>query len=605
MFAQRLNKAISTVGASASDIARAVGCDRSNISRMCSGVRVPKKGASSSRRVVGSICSFAEENGGISALCALVGCEERVPASRLRGALTDWLYDGVNTVVHKPPRRQKKAAPYARMGARLNAIMELAELSNVRFGQLLNLDASYISRFRNGLRSPASNRRIMDDICAVLLKRLVEQERLSEFAALINSPRGVPKSEEEAFFLLRDWLFEIDRESDAPAVEKLLEKIDSFMPRMPKAQIPAAVADRAALMNGERIYYGTDGFRSAVLRFVSGLAQRGASELFLYSDQNLEWMEADSEFSAQLKSLLFACMRNGVKINIIHTIDRTTSEMLKAISSWLPLYMTGRITSYYFRKKSQSRFSYTLFLCPGYACVEGGGFVGDEDRHGIYRFDTDAESLEAHRAVFDAMLANAKTLVNIYESDNAERLSAIGGGAMSVIGTCLPVSTLTEEAVKSIISRAGVSSAERSRVMTLWKARRSVMLRNVSGGYIELYGVLADKERVAAGKVAIDLPGVSINYTPEEYAAQVRGVLSLMDTYPNFRFFIMPQTPFENVQISVAESSVAVSRLTAPRISFLISHPLIREAFSSYISGVKENCVKDEAEVRARLKDYL
>lgn len=605
MFADRLNKVMDTVGASASDIARCVGCDRSNICRMRRGSRVPKKGASSLHRLVDGIYAFAGENGGVPVLCELIGCEEGASAVRVRQSLADWLYEGVNMIVRRP-RRQKKSAPYARMGGRLNAVMELAELSNVRFGQLLNLDASYISRFRNGLRSPASNQRMMDDICGVLLKRLIEQEKLAEFAALINAPQGKPEDEEEAFFMLHDWLFDTGREVDAPAVEKLLENIGSFMPRAIKPIPPSEdIAERSVLPTGERIYYGTDGLRNAVLRFLSEIMQREMKELYLYSDQNLEWMTGDAEFSARLSSLLLGCLRRGARIKIIHTIDRTSSEMLRAISSWLPLYMSGSITSYYFRRKNQSRFSYTLFLCPGCACVEGGGVVGVEDRHGIYRYDTDPAILEAHHAAFDAMLATSKPLVNIYDSDDAERLSVMGGGSLSVIGSGLPVSTLSEDEIRAMLVRAGVSGAEYRKALTIWHARRSVLLKNLSGGYMDLYGVLADGESIAAGRVPVDLPGFAIDYTPDEYAAQVRSVLSLMDSYQNFRFFIMSGLPFDNVQIAVAENSVAVSRLKSPRISFLITHPLIREAFSAYVGSVKESCVKDEDEVRARLWEYL
>lgn len=142
-------------------------------------------------------------------------------------------------------------------------------------------------------------------------------------------------------------------------------------------------------------------------------------------------------------------------------------------------------------------------------------------------------------------------------------------------------------------------------MLAILNARRSVLEKNLCGGYMHLSGVLADKKSIAAGEVAVDLPGVRLLYTPEEYATQVRGVLSLMDNYPNFRFFIMPKAAFENVQISVTESSIAVSRLKAPRISFLVTHSYLREAFAAFVSSIEERCIKDEKEARRRLESYL
>lgn len=606
MFGERLSEAFKAVGALPSDIAHSIGCDRSNISRMCRGVRVPKKAAASSRRLVGGICRFASEKGELPALRKLIGCEPDATDTYLRQRFMDWLYDGVDTIAAKP-RKAKRLAPYAQLGGRFNAVMELAELSNVRFGQLLNLDPSYISRFRNGQRSPESNPQMIDDICAVLLKRLTEQNKLAEFAALAEAPKGKPEDEEEAFFLLRDWLFDTGRDLTVPAIEKLLDNLEDFTPRLNAPVAPAdEPAEQTELNSGERIYYGVDGLRSAVLRFLSGVKRERMKELYLYSDQNLDWMNGDDEFNSRLFSLMLGCLSNGTKITVIHNVDRASGEMIGAIYNWLPLYMSGGINSYYFRRQNQSRFSYTLFLCPGYACVEGGGVVGGEELHGIYRYDTDERILEAHKSGFDEMLATSKLLVKVYGSDDAERIAAMGGGAMSVVGAGLPVSVMPEETLSRMLLRAGASEAESRRMLAILNARRSVLEKNLSGGYMRLCGVLADEESVAAGKVAVDLPGVRMYYTPEEYAEQVRGVLSFMDNYPaNFRFFILPEAAFENVQISVTESSVAVSRLKAPRISFLITHPFLREAFAAFVGSIEERCIKDENEARRRLERYI
>ncbi len=605
MFAERLSEAFKVVGVSPSDVARSIGCDRSNISRMCKGVRVPKKSAVSSRRLVSGICALAVEKGELPALRALTGCDQGASETRVRQHLMDWLYEGVNTVSVKP-RKANRIAPYAQLGGRLNAVMELAELSNVRFGQLLNLDASYISRFRSGQRSPESNPQMMDDICTVLLKRLMEQDKIAEFAALAEAPKGEPEDDEEAFFLLREWLFDTGRDVNIPAVEKLLGNIEEFVPRRMVPTISAEeLVDRSATHTGERIYYGVDGLRNAVLRLVVGVLREGIKEIFLYSDQKLDWMMGDEEFNLLLFSLLLECLNNGTKITIIHNVDRASGEMFSAIYNWLPLYMSGGINSYFFRRQNQSRFSYTLFLCPGYACVEGGGVVGDEHLHGIYRYDTDEKILRVHGDAFDAMLATSKPLVKVYGSDEAERLAAMGGGAMSVVGCGLPVSVMPEDTLRGMLSRVGATEQESRRMLAILNARRSVLEKNLCGGYMHLSGVLADKKSIAAGEVAVDLPGVRLLYTPEEYAMQVRGVLSLMDNYPNFRFFIMPEAAFENVQISVTESAIAVSRLKAPRISFLVTHAYLREAFAAFVSSIEERCIKDEKEARRRLESYL
>ena len=52
----------------------------------------------------------------------------------------------------------------------------------VNTGRQVNLDASYISRFRSGQRTPRSNPRVVDSICAVLLTRIRAQNMIPELS---------------------------------------------------------------------------------------------------------------------------------------------------------------------------------------------------------------------------------------------------------------------------------------------------------------------------------------------------------------------------------------------------------------------------------------
>ena len=604
MFGEKLSEAIKAAGVNPSELSRRIGCDRSNLSRMCSGARVPKKSAAASRRVVDAICAAAAETDGAAALGALIGFSGET-AAELKQCLMDWLYEGVALAPAKP-RRSRKTAPYATFGSRLNAVMELAELSNVRFGKLLNLDASYISRFRSGMRSPASNPQMMDDICHVLLKLLQEQDKLGEFASLVNAPSGSDIGGEEAFFTLREWLFDVGRDVNTPIIGRLLENISGGVPDVGEPlSLPADAKPVQVPEGGKRVYYRIDGLRAAAERLLSIALERGSKQIYLYTDQSMQWLNGNEEYNKQIFALLAACMRGGARITIIHNIDRAPVDMFAAISGWLPLYIIGRISSYYFTKQTKSRFSYTLLLCPDFACVEGGGVVGHEDVHGIYRFDTDPELLAVHKNAFDAMIENAKPLVSVYEHDDADRLAVMGSGGITVVGSGLPLTAIPEGTLKSLLEHGGVSDEERGRALSLWRARRGVVERNLQSGFLHLCGTLADEALVSTDKAPAAFPGTEFRYTKKEYAEHVGGLMELMDNFPNFRFYVLPKMPFEDMQITVAENAVAAIRLKPPCVSFLISHPLIREAFAAYVEKIKESCLMTTADVRRALEKYI
>ena len=597
MFGERLSEAIKAAGVSQSELSRRIGCDRSNISRMCGGGRVPKRSAAASRRLVDAICAAAAETDGAAALGALVGFGGKTPA-RLKTALMDWLYEGVVPAPSKP-RRVKREAPYGTFGGRLNAVMELADLSNVRFGKLLNLDASYISRFRNGMRSPESNPQMMDDMCGVLLKLLTEQDKLGEFASLIDAPK-IPADDEDAFLMLRHWLFDAGDETGYPTIEQFISSIDSFAPpEFIESETEEAEPD------DRTIYYRTEGLRDAVMRFLKEAQTRGAKRIYLYSDQNLDWMVGDDGYRVRLFSQLVKCLKRGIRITVIHNIARSQNEMFSVIANWMPLYMTGRISSYYFRKESQSRFSYTLFLCPDFACVEGGGVAGGEDVHGIYRYDTDPEILDAHRRGFESMLEKAKPLVSVYESDDAERLALMGSGMTTVVGPGGPVAAMSLKTLLSILGRAGVTGEARRKAMQSWRMRRAVLEKTMREGFLHLCSEVSDKSLADAGKVPIVMPGLSMNYTPRERDEHLRSLLNLMERFPNFRYFALPSNPFSNMRVIVSETAVAIVRMKPPYTSFFISHPIVREAFAAYVNKIKESCGYGPEDAVRELEKYL
>ena len=138
----------------------------------------------------------------------------------------------------------------------------------------------------------------------------------------------------------------------------------------------------------------------------------------MYSDENLDWMTADQSFREKWALLMSACVRNGTKIRIIHNIRRDLDEMSAAIINWMPLYMSGMIESYYCTRSGESRFSHTLFLCPGEYCIGASHVIGTES-NGIYHYYTDKDELNICREQFDALLSVSRPLVSIapYSTD--------------------------------------------------------------------------------------------------------------------------------------------------------------------------------------------
>ena len=602
MFSERLNRILTLLDVTSGDFARFTGCDKSYISRMTSGARVPKKGGAGAWRIVDGIYAYADEKGKTAGICELISCKDQNSADGIKSQIMAWLYDG-EEVTDKKSKAPKDKVPYRVFGEKLNAVMELAEISNIRLGNLVNIDTSYISRFRNGLRSPKSNPRTMDAICTALLRRLGEQNKIKQLAALMKADPGALTDEEEAFSLFHDWLYDTEKTDSSSVIEKLLESIDTFSIKT-KTPLPSFEEAAATVKCEDTVYFGSTGLQDAVIRFLVGVISDGGKELYLYSDQNMSWL-TDPEFRLKWAALMLGCVQKGVKIHIIHNVDRDVSEMIEAIISWLPLYMSGMIRSYYCKKQKNPRFSNTVFLCPGVACIKGSNVIGTEDQNGEYRYDTDTKILEMHQAAFHSLLADAKQLVRIYGNLESEGLIHTGNSGMTVLGTALSFATMPKETLVSILERCGADETVKNRAFSVWESRKRLLNVTLNESFVHECIPVADEESLFGNKVLTDIPGLNVAYTPKEYAEHIRNIIALSDESPKYRFCALPDAPFANTQIVLSDDLVTVSRLNAPQVTFLISHPAMYEAFVAYADRITARYKQDKLTTKRLLERYL
>jgi hypothetical protein len=131
-------------------------------------------------------------------------------------------------------------------------------------------------------------------------------------------------------------------------------------------------------------------------------------------------MLKDEKFNRDWASLMAVCVSNGIKIKIIHNIERNLSEMTEAIEAWLPLYMAGTIEPYYCNKQNGNRFSHTMFICPDVAAITACLVKGTEDK-GLYRYCTDEDELDYHINSFNTLLTDCEPLAHIKPGITADR----------------------------------------------------------------------------------------------------------------------------------------------------------------------------------------
>ena len=592
-FTERLNKLIEDLGADTKTIAAFAGFDRSQLSRLRTGKLIPRPWSSTIEKLAAGLYLFSDNHNGLGQLCAIIGTSANAPAVEIKEGIRNWLFAGTEEEPGSPePGRKSAGRPRksrVRMkffAERLDAAMDLAEISSIRLSKQIHVDASLISRYRSGVRTPEDNPRIVDRLSEILLNRIRRIGHMRELSELMRLP-----SEEIDNGSFSVWLFNQNELPDLaiPMAESLLASFDSFSEATgPKLPSPEDTALLEIPDTDQSVYYGTEGLRKAVLRFLHDAAAENAAELLLYSDEDQDWLTSDSVFLSHWAGLMSACVRNGTRIRIIHNIDRNLEEMNQAIKSWLPLYMSGMIESYYSRKQRDPRFTHTLFLRTGHACIESFRVIGS--MQSIYHYHTEEPELQILASGFEAIMQSAKPLLVI---DPPQLYT--GNADAAVIQKELTIASMPENLVKEF---------NHPLLTKAWISARAALLRQLENHILNECVPLASDEDLFAGTVLTEsIPGMDpLRYTPRQYAMHIENIVRLSEEYPNYRFYVLPEIPFPNMKLLITESKAQVIHAARPDLSFGFTHPLMCNAFLGYAETLMKQYQMDRNSLRHKLE---
>ena len=98
-----------------------------------------------------------------------------------------------------------------------------------------------------------------------------------------------------------------------------------------------------------RNYYGLEEMKMGELNFFkSTVLSKSNEDIFMCSDMPMEDMAKDIDFGKKWMFAIAMSLKKGLNLNIIHNLDRPFNEMMLGLESWIPIYMTGQVSPYYF-----------------------------------------------------------------------------------------------------------------------------------------------------------------------------------------------------------------------------------------------------------------
>ncbi|MBO6158358.1 MAG: hypothetical protein J6P72_03725 [Firmicutes bacterium] len=594
MLSERVTALFTLLGCSNTDIARYAACSSGNISKLKTGNREPKSTSRSVAALANGVYGYADYENLLPALQELCGARD-ITRDSVVPALIAWLYETDEIVLpaHTSMPKSKRLQTLRRrsFGDKLDRAVNLLDLSNSQLSGILNIDVSLISRYRSGIYSPHGNSYLAEKLSDTLVSRAEKTGKTAELAALC----GLDEKQLNTDTVL-SWLFDFSLQEDSAAISQaLLHSLDDF-------SLDSGwngVVPKAPGMTDMNIYYGTEGLRSAVVRFLTEASREGG-ELLLYSDEPMDWMTGDQAFFSLWASLMAKCVTKGVRIKIIHNIDRVDEEMISAVRGWLPLYISGRIVPFIFQNVRNPRFYHTVFLRYEGACIHGFS-PAQEDGSRWYEYITDSKRLALLKQEYDAMLSSAEPFLKVYNgAERADReayrsYSTDQQGTRTFLLSELPLFTMPEELFTRILDRVQMTEPIKGRVLGLYKGMHSRfrdLLRQDAVNLI-LCSAGSGDEQSRQLNFAPDLLNLTIDYTKDEYAMHISSVMDLVKDEKNFHLTLLPEPPFREVQIVMSEEQVSVIRLKEPRTAFVFFNATLTKSVSDYLSLLIEGYAAD------------
>jgi len=632
-FNEKLNLIFKTLGCKNANIARVSNLDASLISRFRTGSRIPKSNSSQLIKLCKGISNYANENGKTEEIIEVCQLPENLSQDIFHEILLAWLTTSDTDVTSSTKSLQNEFLPgyFKNFSSKLNAIMNLLEISNVCMSKSLDIDASLVSRFRNGSRTPSPRNSITKQICGYLLDRAIGQKQLAGFCELIGQNAAFADNEYDKildYFI--DWISDKKEITEQFAVSNFYNKVNSytFVREYKTASITNLVGEQI-LSNTASMYIGVDGFKKAFLRFLASVCNCATPQtIYMYSDQKKDWLTNDPEYMKKVMTLMYILLEKKNRIKVIHTVERNLPDVFRTIEEWFPLYSSGRIQSYSHKKSYDGRFEHTLFVAPNLAAIHASYATGTE-MHADYHY-VEGDRVNYHMDQFNALMDESFPLVDVCPEEMEEEFGVENDfandeekGEILALIPSLPLNTISEKLFLDILDTNNIPDEEKEELLKVFKVRGQRMQEAVKCNTITEFIPIIDCSKLPSKEELktksydelkrvdnYNLVPVSIStnpdksniyYSKEEYIEHLNALKNEIASNSNRLVYLIPYAPFSSINTAVRKNKSATTFKTcinSPRMHFVYSeHSLVVYAYEEYINSLKTKALNKSTNV--------
>lgn len=480
-----------------------------------------------------------------------------------------------------------------KFGEKLDMLMKITDTSNIALARSVSLDASFISRLRRGERTPSKNENYIMAIAAYFARNCsAEYQRAALSEALNVSLKSAAGNLEETAWLINRWLL-AENTNEANTIESLVNNIAQFGFKKPLQHPKVEInINKKITSDDTQAFYGIKGKQDAVVLLYSLiLSCNNPQTILLYSDESMDWLTENPEFTAKWAALFSQVIARGNKVKIIHSVTRSLEELLSAVKEWLPIYMTGAIEPYYYPKLRDRVFKRTLFIAPETAAVSSNS-IGDETSNAANFLFTNKDTVSALNQEFEDLLSLCRPLMRIFTPESKEGFLSVleefnsAEGDSIIKSDLLSTITMPMDVAESILSRMENDKKAQALAyheMSIRKFNDSLQRHK----FTEII-TLPDINQIQDGQVMLSFSDLfsdrAVFLTPEEFCRHLKNIIRLLKTFDNYSVCLM-SVPGKSIPMIYAKEGVGVifGKTTPPSVIFATNENNMSAAFWEYV----------------------
>ena len=576
-FSEKLNDYIEQLSCTGKDICNLSGISAASFSRYRNGERVPELGTKHFEDLCCALARISAQKGKLQITAdavkkAFVSCDDFVSTDK------ELLRKNFNTLL-----------------SALN--VNLTQLC-----QYTNYDASAVFRIRNGSRKPGDAERFASAVASFVTRTMQTQSEIGAVAELIGCDIDEIYDLSVRYAKIKSWLLKQPvQKAEGNSVSKFLSKLDDFdlneyikVIKFDELKVPSVPFQ----IPSSKTYFGIKEMMGSELDFLkSTVLSKSSAPVIMYSDMPMKEMAKDPEFPKKWMFGMAMMLKKGLHLHQIHNLDRSFDEMMLGLESWIPMYMTGQISPYYFKNAPNDVFLHFLKVS-GIAALSGEAVAGYHS-DGKYSLTKVKREVEYYRKRAEEMLKNAYPLMEIYRSERKNELNAFlladtktAGKRRSILSS-LPLYTISDELLNRILTRNNINAELKEKIKEYAKTQRQRMKIILENERIEDEIPDFVQENFTKSPPMLELSGIfceeDIPYNEEEYTAHLKESMAFAEQNPNYTLKCSTAHAFHNLKIIIHEGQwVMVSKGKTPAIHFVIRHPKLRSAIECFIPPITE-----------------